>query len=128
VTLNALADCSLSLNIEHNQITTKRQSELCLSSPTSGKTLSLTTCSSSVSSNLDNVRVQELEPRSELRVELTEASLRAVVASTSAAESDGGGSVAAGVCYFKLISGTAELFGTELAQVRGSAFRCVAAR
>jgi hypothetical protein len=73
-----------------------------------------------VSSNLDNVRVQELEPRSELRVELIEASLRAVVAPTSAAESDGGGSVAAGVCYFKLISGTAELFGTELAQVRPS--------
>ena len=61
-------------------------------------------------SNQDNVRVQELEARSELRVELVEASLRAAAGDATA---DVGG----GACYFKLITGTAELFGTELAQV-----------
>lgn len=62
-----------------------------------------------------NVRVIQLEPRAELRVQVNEAAL--VGADTGAAAANNA-NANANSCCFKLISGTAEMFGTELAQVR----------
>jgi hypothetical protein len=67
----------------------------------------------------NNVRVIQIDARAELRVQVSEVGVSSTTATAGGAD-DGGvnknGSalVASGDCWFKLISGTAEMFGTEL--------------
>lgn len=63
--------------------------------------------------NNNNVRVIQLDARAELRVQVNEAGV--------VADDGGAGAVGAAnsACWFKLISGTAEMFGTELPVVSG---------
>jgi hypothetical protein len=71
-----------------------------------------------------NVRVIQLDARAELRVQVTlggatqSASAGAGEENASSTTTTTSATTAGDVCWFKLISGTAEMFGTELAHVR----------
>lgn len=70
--------------------------------------------------NQHNVRVIQLDARAELRVQVTLAAHSSADDTASSAAAAAGSTAAAAVgdvCWFKLISGTAEMFGTELAHV-----------